>query len=278
MSFREFLAALELFGCVLEEKVAIALFNDFDAEATGRINYAEFSAVLYQEDDLAPSSKGITQTTTTSREVPKRQYFETSNLLISAPSATQQPDAQQLAPTCIFVLGGPAAGKTTHCANVAKEFGFVHLSPSDLLNAERQTETSPYAAAINASVNQQNVVPAEVTAAVIRDAMAKYTAQGKLYFLIDGFPRSLQQLEGWNNVMPDVNVPFVLLLDAPAETLSERSSETPEITKARIAAFGTETTPLLDLFASEDRVRVVQTSLPPDQVYSEIRQVISTIP
>eukprot|EP00960_Hanusia_phi_P043161 755889-Hanusia_phi.AAC.12 len=31
-------------------------------------------------------------------------------------------------PTVVFVLGGPGAGKGTQCANIVKEFGWVHLS------------------------------------------------------------------------------------------------------------------------------------------------------
>ena len=37
----------------------------------------------------------------------------------------------------VFVLGGPGAGKGTHCANLVRDFGFVHLSAGDLLRAEQ---------------------------------------------------------------------------------------------------------------------------------------------
>ncbi len=41
--------------------------------------------------------------------------------------------------TVVFVLGGPGAGKGTQCANIVREYGWVHLSAGDLLRAERES-------------------------------------------------------------------------------------------------------------------------------------------
>lgn len=35
----------------------------------------------------------------------------------------------------VFVLGGPGAGKGTQCANLVRDYDFVHLSAGDLLRA-----------------------------------------------------------------------------------------------------------------------------------------------
>ncbi len=40
-------------------------------------------------------------------------------------------------PLVVFVLGGPGAGKGTQCANIVREFGWMHLSAGDLLRAEQ---------------------------------------------------------------------------------------------------------------------------------------------
>ena len=36
----------------------------------------------------------------------------------------------------MFVLGGPASGKGTQCANLVSEFGYTHISTGDLFRAE----------------------------------------------------------------------------------------------------------------------------------------------
>ena len=46
------------------------------------------------------------------------------------------------------MLGGPGAGKGTQCANIVREYGWVHLSAGDLLRAERESG-SENAAMIN---------------------------------------------------------------------------------------------------------------------------------
>ena len=51
-------------------------------------------------------------------------------------------------PQVVFVLGGPGAGKGTQCANIVREYGWVHLSAGDLLRAERESG-SENAAMIN---------------------------------------------------------------------------------------------------------------------------------
>ena len=89
----------------------------------------------------------------------------------------------------VFVLGGPGAGKGTQCARLVAEEGFVHLSAGDLLRAERKSG-SDTAELINSVINRGEIVPGEITTGLIKRAMEKLCAEGKQYFLIDGFPRN----------------------------------------------------------------------------------------
>lgn len=41
-------------------------------------------------------------------------------------------------PQIVFVLGGPASGKGTQCANLVTAFGYTHISTGDLFRAEVQ--------------------------------------------------------------------------------------------------------------------------------------------
>jgi hypothetical protein len=60
-------------------------------------------------------------------------------------------------PQVVFVLGGPGAGKGTQCANIVREYGWVHLSAGDLLRAEQETG-SENAAMINRCVGCARVL------------------------------------------------------------------------------------------------------------------------
>ena len=58
----------------------------------------------------------------------------------------------------------------------------------------RGTET---AALINEYIVEGKIVPAAITVRLLRNAME---ASGKQKFLVDGFPRNLENLEVWNKV------------------------------------------------------------------------------
>ena len=97
------------------------------------------------------------------------------------------------------MLGGPGAGKGTQCANLVSDYGFVHLSAGDLLRAERDSG-SPDGEMITQFINEGKIVPVEVTVNLIKKAMAQ---SGGSKFLIDGFPRNQNNLEGWFTTMGD---------------------------------------------------------------------------
>lgn len=61
----------------------------------------------------------------------------------------------------IFVLGGPGAGKGTQCANIARDYGYVHLSAGDCLREERNSGSAD-ADLINKHIAEGSIVPVPV--------------------------------------------------------------------------------------------------------------------
>jgi UMP-CMP kinase len=98
-----------------------------------------------------------------------------------------------------FVLGGPGAGKGTQCALITENYGLCHLSAGDLLREERNSG-SKLADMINSYIKEGKIVPAEVTIRLLKQAMEK---SGKTKFLIDGFPRNVENLSEWLRVRPE---------------------------------------------------------------------------
>jgi adenylate kinase family enzyme len=122
----------------------------------------------------------------------------------------------------VFVLGGPGAGKGTQCARIVDAFGFVHLSAGDLLRAERKRGTAN-AELINNYIKEGKIVPVEITIGLIKVAMEEHVAEGRSRFLIDGFPRNANNLEGWDALMSDyAKVHFCLFLDCPEDVMQTR--------------------------------------------------------
>ena len=125
-------------------------------------------------------------------------------------------------PRVLFVLGGPGAGKGTQCALLASQFGFEHLSAGDLLREER-ARGGPTAQMIEDVIRSGRIVPTEVTVGLLKAAMAR-SPRGK--FLVDGFPRNFENLQGWVAQMEGAaEVDGLLMYDVPEDVMVARLLE-----------------------------------------------------
>ena len=95
------------------------------------------------------------------------------------------------------ILGGPCVGKGTHCKQLAKDLAITHLSVGDLLRAETDKPEAKNTAIIIDSMRAGGLVPNEIVQDILEDYLARDVRQGKTSFLVDGFPRSLEQAEAF---------------------------------------------------------------------------------
>lgn len=191
-----------------------------------------------------------------------------------------------LQPNVVFVLGGPGAGKGTMCELAEIQLGWTHLSAGDLLRAEQQAG-GPAADIIRECIAGGKLVPHEITARLLKDAMERTTrTTGKRNFLIDGFPRSLSNLEAWLNVFGrEAELPTMLYLECPFEVLerrilgrarySGRIDDNVEAMKLRFDTFKAETLPTVELFKSKGKCIDIDTSQNREAVYSLLRDQLA---
>uniref|UniRef100_T1E8G0 Putative ump-cmp kinase family n=1 Tax=Anopheles aquasalis TaxID=42839 RepID=T1E8G0_ANOAQ len=127
-------------------------------------------------------------------------------------------------PKVVFVLGPPGSGKGTQCEKIVAKYGYTHLSAGDLLREERNREGSEYGALIEDNIKNGRIVPVEITCALLENAMNKtQEASGNDRFLIDGFPRNEDNLQGWTKKMADkVELQFVLFFECSEQQCTER--------------------------------------------------------
>ncbi|CAH1135946.1 unnamed protein product [Ceutorhynchus assimilis] len=187
----------------------------------------------------------------------------------------------KMTPNVVFVLGGPGAGKGTQCLKIVENFGYVHLSAGDLLREERNKPGSPYGELIETYIKEGKIVPVEITCSLLERAMKE---SGKDNFLIDGFPRNQNNLDGWNKAMANkVNLQFVLFFDCPLETCSERIlkrgatsgrvDDNAESLKKRFNTYASETKPIIDHYAKQNLVRTIDATKSEEEVYQEVEKL-----
>jgi adenylate kinase family enzyme len=181
-------------------------------------------------------------------------------------------------PNVVFVLGGPGTGKGTMCELAESQLGWTHLSTGELLRAERQAE-GPNAATIEEFITAGKLVPNEITVTLLKNAMEKVTrTTGRTNFILDGFPRSLTNLEGWYEIFGrEAELPKMLYFECPYPVLekrilgrakySGRSDDNIESVKLRFDTFKAETLPTVELFKSKNRCVEIDTSQDRQSVY-----------
>lgn len=102
-------------------------------------------------------------------------------------------------PEVVFILGGPGAGKGTLCNYIVENYGYKHLSAGDLLRDERINPHSKYGELIEGHMKNGTIVPVEITCSLLEKAMNQSKDQVHR-FLIDGFPRNQNNVDGWTQV------------------------------------------------------------------------------
>jgi len=90
-------------------------------------------------------------------------------------------------------LGCPGAGKGTLCRKLATDYSGCHLSVGDLLRATIHDEDSAESKELTPYIRSGSLVPTDILLKVLRRSTAQDVLENSLFFLIDGFPRLLQQ-------------------------------------------------------------------------------------
>lgn len=192
--------------------------------------------------------------------------------------------------TVVFVLGGPGVGKGTQCANLVRDYGFVHLSAGDLLRAEQNREGSQYGQLIRDYIRDGKIVPMEVTVKLLENAIRETLenpkadagagwGDGQGRFLIDGFPRKMDQaLEFDKSVCPSA---FVLFFKCSEEVMlqrllergktSGREDDNVESIKKRFRTFEETSMPVVDMYREQGKLVEVDAEKTIPEVYVDVK-------
>ena len=164
--------------------------------------------------------------------------------------------------------------------------GWNHLSAGDLLRAERNSGSKD-ADLINSYITQGKIVPVEITVNLIKIAMTNIMKNnGGNNFLIDGFPRSENNYEGWVSVMGDFAVvECMLFFECPLPVLEQRilgrakfsgrKDDNVESLRLRFETYKTETMPIVEVFRGMNKVVEIDSSQARSDVWNMVRNKLA---
>ena len=121
----------------------------------------------------------------------------------------------------IIIMGLPGAGKGTQAAKIIKKYSIPHISTGDMFRLAIKNDTDLGRQA-KAFMDQGELVPDEVTVGIVRERLSQSDAKGG--FLLDGFPRTVEQAEALNNIMEELGsqIDQTIYVEVPEEELMNR--------------------------------------------------------
>ena len=92
----------------------------------------------------------------------------------------------------LLIMGPPGAGKGTQAKMIAEHYGIPAISTGDIFRA-MQTADTPLAKQVRAIMASGGYVSDEITNEIVADRLAQADCESG--FLLDGYPRTLQQVD-----------------------------------------------------------------------------------
>ena len=121
----------------------------------------------------------------------------------------------------IMFIAPPAAGKGTQAERVVEKYHIPHISTGDILR-EISKEDSEVGEYVRETLASGQLVKDEITYQLIEDRLKKDDCKNG--FIIDGFPRNLDQANEYDKILERLNyeVGNVILIDIDKKILEKR--------------------------------------------------------
>ncbi|PIK37968.1 putative adenylate kinase isoenzyme 5-like isoform X2 [Apostichopus japonicus] len=166
-----------------------------------------------------------------------------------------------------FVIGGPGSGKKEVAKNLAEKKNAVYISAGDLIRAEVERDPEENKELADA-ITIGDIVHVHKMMSLIKEAIAKF--KESLEFVIEGFPRTLDQAETFSKEFEAEHK--VVVLSGTSEELEQnvasraetsgRADDTGDAAKKKISSFFDSVTAVVDYYQKEDerKDRVMEVS------------------
>lgn len=213
----------------------------------------------------------------------------------------------------IILMGLPGAGKGTQAAKIIKKYPIPHISTGDMFRLAIKNETELGKEA-KSYMDKGELVPDEVTIGIVKERLSQSDAKDG--FLLDGFPRTVEQAEALNGIMDElgtqidrtINVEveeeelmnrltgrricevcgtaYHLVFNPPKESgvcdldggkLYQREDDNPETVANRLEVNLKQTAPLLDFYKNQNVLCNVDGLKDIDEVFSEVDEILQDL-
>ncbi len=209
------------------------------------------------------------------------------------------------------LLGPPGAGKGSLAAIIKEQLSVVHLSTGDMLREEIK-KNSPLGLEIKSLIEKGSLVSDDIVTKLIKSKVVDDLSISAKSYMLDGYPRTVTQAQDLDNMLKLVSKPldFVVnmeahldlilerlagrrvcrkcgeiyhltnkrpkvtgICDACAGELYQRSDDNEETIKKRMDVYMTSTQPIIDYYAKQGKVRILNGNLDTADLFKQFLTV-----
>jgi len=175
------------------------------------------------------------------------------------------------------LLGPPGAGKGTQAQKLSEKLGIPQISTGELFRSNIENGTKLGLEA-KRYLDAGDLVPSELTNQLVNDRLSDPDAANG--FILDGFPRSLQQAKALHEMLErrgtdiDAVLEFRVSQDELLARLKSRgrADDTDDVILNRMKVYRDETAPLLDYYS--DELKTVDAIGTMDEVFARALQAL----
>lgn len=202
----------------------------------------------------------------------------------------------------LILLGAPGAGKGTQAVRIAEKYNIPHISTGDILR-KNIAERTPVGIKAKSFIDAGMLVPDDVVVEIVSARLGRPDAKNG--YLLDGFPRTIEQAEALDaiahidkvielrtdldallaritgrRVCPECGAAYHVsakkddACDACGAKLVQRDDDKPETVKKRLQVYLRQTAPLIDYYKAAGKLVEVDGMLTPDEVFGRISEVL----
>ena len=207
----------------------------------------------------------------------------------------------------LLIMGPPGAGKGTQAVNIVEKYGVCHISTGDMFRSaiKNGTEMGKLAQSF---MEKGELVPDSVTVGIVKERLSQSDCSEK-GFLLDGFPRNLDQAHSLDVILNELGYALDGVIDVSVENqilinriigrrickkcgatfhvefnkpqvegvcdvcggeLYTRKDDTLETAENRLSVYSSQTQPLLDFYSERGLLVSINGDQAVDKVFEDI--------
>ncbi|MBQ5658551.1 MAG: adenylate kinase [Peptococcaceae bacterium] len=210
----------------------------------------------------------------------------------------------------IILMGPPGAGKGTQAEKLVDLYQIPHISTGDMFR-KAQKEGTELGLKAKSYMDQGQLVPDEVTVGIVKERLAE--ADCKEGFLLDGFPRTVQQADALDTILAELDMALDCVVNIEVDKaflvdrltgrrvcrtcgatyhiankapkvegvcdkcggeLYQRGDDTIETVSNRLDVYAAQTAPLIDYYKSKGIMSSIDGSKSMEDVLADIRTAL----